>query len=102
MTLDADWQDGYKRQMEFYQWLLRRQGLAVSGRGWFVYCNGRRDLESFGNRLEFRVKMIPYEGDDAWIEPALADIRRTLSAPEAPAPNGECEYCEFAASAAKA
>ena len=102
VTLDAKWQDGYKRQMEFYQWLLRRQGLPVSNRGWFVYCNGRRDLESFGNRLEFRVKMIPYEGSDAWIEPVLAQIRRTLSAPEAPALNEECEYCAFAASAARA
>ena len=99
VTLDADWQDGYKRQMEFYQWLLRRQGLAVSNRGWFVYCNGRRDLESFNNRLEFRVKMIPYDGDDGWIEPVLLDIRRTLSAPEPPAHNEECEYCEFVAKA---
>ena len=102
VTLDADWQDGYKRQMEFYQWLLRRQGLPVSDRGWFVYCNGRRDLESFGNRLEFRVKMIPYDGDDEWIEPVLADIRRTLDAPAPPPFEEECEYCAFAASAAKA
>ena len=36
VTLDADWQDGYKRQMEFYQWLIRRQGLSVAKRGWFV------------------------------------------------------------------
>ena len=42
VNLDADWQISYKRQMEFYQWLLRRQGLNVSARGWFVYCNGRR------------------------------------------------------------
>ena len=33
VTLVADWQDGYKRQMEFCQWLLRRQGLQVSDRG---------------------------------------------------------------------
>ena len=96
VTLDADWQDGYKRQMEFYQWLLRRQGLQVSDRGWFVYCNGRRDLEGFGNRLEFRVKMIPYDGDDAWIEPVLLEIRRTLDAPQAPETGGDCEYCVFA------
>ena len=102
VTLDAEWQDGYKRQMEFYQWLLRRQGLPVSSRGWFVYCNGRRDLESFGNRLEFRVKMIPYDGDDEWIEPVLADIHSTLCAPEAPAREEECEYCSFAADAARA
>ena len=43
VTLDADWQDGYKRQMEIYQWLVRRQGLNVSNTGYFVYCNGRRD-----------------------------------------------------------
>ena len=102
VTLDADWQDGYKRQMEFYQWLLRRQGLAVSDRGWFVYCNGRRDLDSFGNRLEFRVKMIPYDGDDEWIEPVLADIRRTLDAPAPPPLEEECEYCAFAAKASGA
>ena len=102
VTLDAEWQDGYKRQMEFYQWLLRRQGLAVARRGWFVYCNGRRDLEGFANRLEFRVKMIPYDGDDAWIEPVLAQIRATLDAPEAPRPGRGCEYCAFAGKAARA
>jgi hypothetical protein len=102
VTLDADWQDGYKRQMEFYQWLLRRQGLAVARRGWFVYCNGRRDLEAFDNRLEFRVKMIPYDGDDAWIEPLLLKIRATLDAPQAPALGRDCEYCVFAAKATDA
>jgi hypothetical protein len=102
VTLDAAWQDGYKRQMEFYQWLLRRQGLAVAKRGWFVYCNGRRDLEGFGNRLEFRVKMFPYVGDDAWIEPVLARIRATLEAPEPPRPDPGCEYCAFAGKAARA
>ena len=102
VTLDAGWQDGYKRQMEFYQWLLRRQGLAVAKRGWFVYCNGRRDLEGFGNRLEFRVKMIPYDGDDTWIEPVLLGIRRTLDAAEPPARTWDCEYCAFAAQSAGA
>jgi hypothetical protein len=102
VTLDADWQDGYKRQMEFYQWLLRRQGLTVAKRGWFVYCNGRRDLDAFDNRLEFRVKMIPYDGDDAWVEPVLLDIGDTLDAPEPPPPGEDCEYCVFAEKATKA
>ena len=30
--LDADWQVSYKRQVEFYQWLLRGQGLTVADR----------------------------------------------------------------------
>jgi CRISPR/Cas system-associated exonuclease Cas4 (RecB family) len=102
VSLDAAWQDGYKRQMEFYQWLLRKQGLPVASRGWFVYCNGRRDADAFDNRLEFRVKLIPYDGDDEWVEPALAEIRATLEAPRPPPLEEECEYCRFAAGAARA
>ncbi len=102
VTLDADWQDGYKRQMEFYQWLLRRQGLAVARRGWFVYCNGRRDMASFDARLEFRIKLIPYDGDDRWVEGTLEAIHETLHASQPPAQNEDCEYCRFAAKAAGA
>ncbi|MEX1995639.1 MAG: PD-(D/E)XK nuclease family protein, partial [Candidatus Saccharimonadales bacterium] len=43
ITLDAEWQNMYKRQMEIYQWLLRRNGLDVSNTGYFVYTNGRMD-----------------------------------------------------------
>ena len=96
VSLDADWQDGYKRQMEFYQWLLRRQDLKVAKRGWFVYCNGRRDLPAFGAKLEFTIKMIPYEGDDGWVESTLAAIKETLRAPQPPQATGDCEYCAFA------
>src|SRR3974390_491242 len=46
VNIDADWQMAYKRQMEMYQWLVRRQGLAVSETGYFVYCNGQ-DAEAF-------------------------------------------------------
>ena len=42
VTLDADWQGSYKRQVEFYQWPLRGRGLEVSDRAWFVYANGIR------------------------------------------------------------
>ena len=30
VNLDAEWQIGYKRQMEFYQYLLRNNGFKVS------------------------------------------------------------------------
>ena len=96
VTLDAQWQDGYKRQMEFYQWLLRRQGLAVAKRGWFVYANGRRDLPAFDHKLEFTIKMIPYDGNDSWVEGTLMGIRENLRAPQPPAPTQDCEYCAFA------
>ena len=102
VTLNAEWQDGYTRQMEFYQWLLRRQSLKVAKRGWFVYCNGRRDMASFDAWLEFRIKLTPYDGDDAWVEGTLDEIHATLQAPQPPALNQDCEYCRFVTRAALA
>src|SRR5581483_984047 len=60
VTLDADWQITYKRQMEVYQWLLRQNGLTVSDTGYFVYANGRLDLDGFYDKVEFSTKIIPY------------------------------------------
>jgi len=102
VSLDAAWQISYKRQMEFYQWMLRRQGLEVARRGWFVYANGRRDRPSFDGRLEFTLRMIAYDADDGWVEGTLAAIRDTLMRAEPPPPPRDCEFCSYAAKAAGA
>lgn len=102
VSLDAPWQISYKRQMEFYQWLFRRNGHAVSRVGYFVYCNGDRKRPGFEERLEFSVKVIPYEGDDAWVEPTIREIHTLLESAAVPAPRAGCEYCTFAGEATSA
>ena len=53
--LNKDWHGGYKRQMEVYQWLLRKNGYTVSDTGYFVYCNGKTDRAAFdGNAYRVR------------------------------------------------
>jgi len=74
--LDKDWHEGYKRQMEVYQWLLRKNGYKVSNTGYFVYCNGIADAEAFDQKLEFRVNLIPYKGDDNWVEKTIIKFRK--------------------------
>src|SRR5579884_2500162 len=101
ITLDAEWQIGYKRQMEVYQWLLRQNGFAVSDCGYFVYTNARIDLDGFGDRLEFRTKLIPYTGSDAWVESTLLKIKECLDNDDMPAVGsaamgGPCDYCHYA------
>ena len=95
VTLDAEWQDGYKNQMEFYQWLLRNNGLKVANQGWFVYCNGRKDLDGFNNHLEFVVKMLPYEGDTSWIDETLDRIKSCLERDLTPLSSDACDYCKY-------
>jgi hypothetical protein len=100
ITLDSDWQIMYKRQMEIYQWLLRKNGFAVSDTGYFVYTNGRIDLEGFFDKVEFRTKVIPYTGNDMWIEPTIEKMKQCLEGdmPEVgtAAMGGECEHCAYA------
>lgn len=93
--LDKDWQIGYKRQMEIYQWLLRRNGYKVSSTGYFVYCNGITDKTAFDKKLEFEVTLIPYEGDDSWVEQAIIDAHKCLNSDQIPEANPECDYCSY-------
>lgn len=95
-TIEEDWQISYKRQMEVYQWLLRRLGFKVSNTGYFVYCNGKADREAFDGKVEFDVVLLPYNGDDSWIEPTLKDIKKCLDKKDAPKPTSDCEFCGYA------
>ena len=94
-ALDKDWHKGYKRQMEVYQWLLRKNGHKVSNTGYFVYCNGIADAKAFDQKLEFRVSLIPYEGNDSWIEKTIADIHQCLNSDTIPNAGPTCDYCSY-------
>lgn len=86
---------GYKRQMEFYQWLFRKNGFKVSDTGYFVYANASRDREAFDGKLEFDVKVIPYTGSDAWVEGALTDAKQCLLSETSPDSSSDCDYCRY-------
>lgn len=95
VTLDAEWQIGYKRQMEIYQWLFRKNGFSVSNTGYFVYCNGKTDKEAFDAKLEFIIKLLPYEGNTDWVEPAILDAIKCLQTDELPQSGQDCDYCKY-------
>lgn len=94
VNLDAEWQQGYKNQMEIYQWLLRQNGFKVSDTGYFVYCNGKRDAEAFDGKLEFDIKVIPYTGSTDWVTTALAKAKTCLDG-ELPNFTPTCDYCTY-------
>jgi len=101
VSLDADWQDGYKRQVEVYQWLFRKNGFKVSDTAYFVYCNGITDKEAFDKKIEFDVKIIPYEGNDGWVEETILKAHETLMKDVIPQASEDCDYCAYRQEAAK-
>jgi hypothetical protein len=95
VSIDADWQIGYKRQMEVYQWLFRQNGFKVHEVGYFVYCNGRADLDRFDGRLEFDISVLPYKGDPSGVEQALLDAKKCLVRETPPERSADCDYCAY-------
>ncbi|MDO8570734.1 MAG: PD-(D/E)XK nuclease family protein [Candidatus Daviesbacteria bacterium] len=95
VTLDAEWQGGYKRQMEIYQWLFRKNGFKVSNTGYFVYCNGNTDKKAFDAKLEFDIKVLPYTGNPSWVEQTILDSIECLKSDVLPTSGQDCDFCKY-------
>jgi len=95
VSLDDEWKEAYKRQMEIYQWLFRSNGFKVSSTGYFVYCNGIKDKQAFDAKLEFKVTILPYTGNDNWVEQTITNAKKCLDSDIIPNPSLNCEFCNY-------
>ena len=60
-----------------------------------MYCNGQRNLPRFDSRLEFDISLIPYVGDDSWVEGCVVDAHACLIEDEIPPMATDCDYCLY-------
>lgn len=95
ISLEDRWKQGYKRQLEIYQWIFRKKGFSVSEIGYFIFANASYNRPKFDGRLEFELSIIPHKGNTTWIEPTLSKIKNCLAADNPPAAGPECEYCAY-------
>ena len=86
ISLEDEYKQGYKRQMEIYQWIYEQMGFKVSPTGYFVFANASKNRPNFDGRLEFAV---------TWVEKAIFDIKQCLESNEIPAANPDCEHCTY-------
>ncbi len=96
ISLDDKWKQGYKRQMEIYQWLLKSNGLNVSDVGYFLFCNAKADKDHFGAKLEFETMLLPHKGENGWVEDILFKAKQCLMSEQIPDQTPGCEYCKYA------
>ena len=102
VSLDGIWKEGYKRQMEMYQWIMRCKGYGVSDIGYFVYVDGQHagldgmiDEDPSQATMHFKTSILEYEGDASWVEEALASIKVLLKETACPPHTEGCEYGGF-------
>lgn len=101
-SLDEEWHRGYKRQLEVYQWLLRKNGFKVSDTGYWFYANASKDREAFDGRLDFELTLVPYTGSTDWVDEALIELKACLDSGDIPPAGDDCDYCRYREAAGKA
>lgn len=95
ITLDDPWKDAYKRQVEFYGWLLKRKGFAVSPVSYFLFANAHRGRDAFDRALHFDLRLLPHEGNDDWVQDAVTAAYECLQ-DDLPPPSTEgCAWCWY-------
>lgn len=95
ITLDGPYREGYKRQLEIYQWLLRKNGFNVSNTAYLVYANGIKSVAGFDNKLTFEVVLLRYVGDDSWVDDHIENVYRCLQSDRLPESSPDCEFCAY-------
>ena len=102
INLEGRWKQAYKRQIEMYQWILRRKGFQVNDVGYFVYVDGQHygvdgmldDTENQAN-MGFTATLLTYRGDDSWVGDVLESIRTVLYQNQCPDHQADCEHARF-------
>ena len=95
VSIDKDYHLGYKRQIEFYQWILEKMGFNVNKKGFFVYCTGDNTLGSFNGVMNFHVKLIEYIGNYSWVNETLDKLIECVESEKVPESNPDCDYCKY-------
>ncbi|MCX7955836.1 MAG: PD-(D/E)XK nuclease family protein, partial [Patescibacteria group bacterium] len=95
ITLEDEYKSNYKKQVEWYQWIFRKKQFKVSNTAYFVFANGLKGERVFDGKLEFKLKIIPHEGDDSWVEKTIYKIKNCLDSETIPSSNENCIFCSY-------
>ena len=90
-----DYAKAYKRQLEMYQWLFKKNGFKVANEAYLLYFNGKKNEQFFNNQLKFDVHFIKLNCSTAWVESKVIDTVKLLRSNNFPQPSSNCEYCNY-------
>jgi hypothetical protein len=92
---EGGFNDSYRRQLEIYQWLLRKNGFEVSDTAYWLYTTATQKQDGFNNALQFESHLVSHQGDTNWIGVTLDSIYRNLNEPEVAGPSDDCDLCRY-------
>jgi hypothetical protein len=93
--LNNVYHEGYKLQMDFYNYLLNCRGFKTSSISYFLVVNADRTAEGFYEQMKFSETLIPYKNDVSWIPKKLREMIKTMNSNTVPDSHESCENCAY-------
>jgi len=87
---------GYKTQMDFYNYLLRGMGFKTSETSYFLVVNADKSLNGFNGNMKFSETLIPYKHDISWIPSKIREMIDLINQSIIPDSHESCENCAYA------
>ncbi len=86
---------GYKTQMDFYNYLLRGMGFKTSETSYFLVVNADKSLNGFNGNMKFSETLIPYKHDISWIPSKIREMINLMNQNNIPSSHESCENCAY-------
>jgi len=93
--LDGTYHQSYKRQLEFYAFLLTKMGFKVAPVGYFYVCNADKHALGFYGQMNFEETLVPYQLNITWIPSKITEMLSVLNGKKTPESNPACENCAY-------
>ena len=90
-----DYPKAYKRQLEMYQWLFRKNSFEVSDTAYLVYFNGLKNEPMFEKTLKFELHVVKLECKDDWVEAKIIEAKKLYDKDEMPSGSKNCGTCQY-------
>ena len=87
---------GYKIQMDFYNYLLQGMGYKTSATSYFLVVNVDKTVDGFHGNMKFSETLIPYQNDISWIPEKVKEMIKLMNQEEVPERHESCENCAYA------
>ena len=93
---DDPYKDSYKRQLDYYAYLLNGMGYKVSSDAYLYICNAKEIDEGFHGKMLFDEVLIHYKIKTDYLETEIQKMIDAMNSENIPNSHESCENCAYA------
>ena len=94
--LKGIYHQGYKIQLDFYNYLLSSMGFKIGATSYFLVVNADTSVNGFHGNMKFSETIIPYKHDISWIPSKVREMITLMNQEKVPEGHESCENCAYA------